>query len=51
VRADIEGNRRGILILTVSAKQTLSFLLLITLSLFVLLLAIGQHGVAYAADN
>jgi hypothetical protein len=38
VRADVAGEKRGILILTMSTKTTLSFLLLITLSLFVLLL-------------
>jgi hypothetical protein len=36
VRADVEGNRRGILILTMRTKPTLSFLLLITLTRFFL---------------
>jgi hypothetical protein len=33
VRANIEGNRKGIPILTMSTKPTLSFFLLITLTL------------------
>ena len=34
MRADGEGNRKGTLILTMSTKPSLSFLLLITLNIF-----------------
>jgi len=40
VSADVVGNKRGILILTMSTKPTLSFLLLITLTLLLSTLAL-----------